>query len=568
MVLPLLLWECVVCQAGLVINEFLPDPVGPDSGKEFVELLNAGSEAINLEGVELQFANGATGGPWLSRWRETTAVELQPGEYFLLVDRNWQGPEPFQEEAWLGLQNGPDTIRLVKDGVQLDLVGYGSLTDEEFFETTPATMVPGSSLARRPDGRDTNDNGADFVSGESTPGKQNFRQFDLQVISAVFAPPSSSQPGLRLQVMASFQNVGLLDIPPCPAEVWFQYPSGEEYRVLETVFSGCALQDRCPVLFSFPTAESGCFSVVVALTLPGGNSVLRLRLGSYQVGPGPLLINEVLASPSRHQGEWIELRAGLQRVSLGDFELKDEEGTWRALPSLELDPNQLVVLAQDSLSLVSWHEENSSLNAPLNCPREQFFNCLRQFPGTWPSLNNTPPEDRDYADRVWLADATGTVIDFVDIPDSRLFPQSYGSSWEKVFTSVPGTSQGEWRPSIAPAGSTPGCENSFGPIEISPGRFETTPRILDSRKGISALHILFSVEPGEAGWHLQIFDLWGSMVRDLGGEERTPGQVELIWDGRDDQGRRVIQGGYVVLLNKSDSAGNFHPSGKQLVVVR
>jgi len=55
-------------QAALVINEFLPDPNGSDGGQEYVELLNTGTSPVSLAAVKLEFANGATGAEWLTRW--------------------------------------------------------------------------------------------------------------------------------------------------------------------------------------------------------------------------------------------------------------------------------------------------------------------------------------------------------------------------------------------------------------------------------------------------------------------------------------------------------------------
>ncbi len=136
--------------AGLVINEFLPDPEGADSGQEFVEFMNNGSQAINLNGIEFQFANGSVGLPWMTRWQAQEDFFLNPGQLFLLVDRNWVGSALSDAEAWLGLQNGPDAIRVVRDEEVLDLVGYGSLSDDELQEISAVGLQPGLSLSRRP----------------------------------------------------------------------------------------------------------------------------------------------------------------------------------------------------------------------------------------------------------------------------------------------------------------------------------------------------------------------------------------------------------------------------------
>jgi hypothetical protein len=66
----------------------------------------------------------------------------------------------------LGLRDG--------SGALVDSVAWGTATNA-FVEGTvaPAPTIapaPGKSDARRPDGQDTNDNGADFSEGDPTPG--------------------------------------------------------------------------------------------------------------------------------------------------------------------------------------------------------------------------------------------------------------------------------------------------------------------------------------------------------------------------------------------------------------
>ena len=157
-----------VCWGALVINEFLPDPAGSDGGREFVELLNGGSEAQSLDGVRLQFGNGAEGPAWVTRWEAPPGLWLEPSARFLIVDRNWLGQPGWNAEAYLGLQNGPDALRLVRGEQVLDMVGYGPLTDQDMMETEPADIAPGMSLARRPDGRDTGNNRSDFVLADGS----------------------------------------------------------------------------------------------------------------------------------------------------------------------------------------------------------------------------------------------------------------------------------------------------------------------------------------------------------------------------------------------------------------
>jgi Lamin Tail Domain/FlgD Ig-like domain len=568
LIIPLCLLVENPLRAELVINEFFPDPAGADSGKEFVELINTGPGVFDLEGVELQFANGATGPPWETRWQAGPDINLQAGERFLLVDRNWLGSEDFQVEVWLGLQNGPDAIRLLQNGRVLDLVGYGPLTDPTMMELEAADHSPGFSLARKPDGNDTGNNHLDFFSSDPTPGFSNFRMYDLRVESLSLDPPSLPRQGQNVEIDAVLHNAGLVDFPVCGAEVLLQSPAGDPFPVLETLFAGCRVGNSCQVLLLISPASPGRFTIFLDLGIPDGGQTIRLPLGSLQVGPGPLLLSEVLAAPTRHQGEWIEFQAGDQEANLELFQIRDEEGDWRGLPDFVLSPGQMVIVAQDSLSLLLWQEENLLRDVPLNCPDDQLAHCLRQLPGSWPSLNNSPPAGRLHADRVYLADEYGVVVDHVNIPDSGIFPNFEGASWERVSSLPTPAPDSNWRPSAAAQGSTPGCASSFGGSGDTPGLLAMEPKILEPDQGIQTAHIRFDLDENEPGWHLEIYDLWGVLVRDLGGEETDPGLVDLIWDGRNDQGLPVERGGYVVLLNKCGPNGTYRPAAKILVAVR
>ncbi len=69
---------------------------------------------VDLEGVEFQFANGAEGPVWSTRWRGDAGLALAPGRRFLLVDRLWADAPAGDAAATLSLQNGPDAVRLVR----------------------------------------------------------------------------------------------------------------------------------------------------------------------------------------------------------------------------------------------------------------------------------------------------------------------------------------------------------------------------------------------------------------------------------------------------------------------
>ena len=63
------------------------------------------------------------------------------------------------------------------------------------------------------------------------------------------------------------------------------------------------------------------------------------------------------------------------------------------------------------------------------------------------------------------------------------------------------------------------------------------------------LRIDYAVMPGEAGARLRVYDTAGRLVRDLSYGLSQNGMLSsVVWDGRDEKGRRVTQGVYFVRL--------------------
>lgn len=179
---------------GLVINEVDYDQTGTDLA-EFLEIFNAGSTPISLVGKQLRFFNGSGSGSEYFVLNNavldlaTAGAQLGAQQYLLLHTAAVPVPAgvlsiPFVPASGGSIQNGaPDAVGIWDTITQswVDRLSYEGDTKldgvsmmEGTVDTTPLADTADGSVARLPNGVDTDVNGVDFVvSSTSTPGAAN-----------------------------------------------------------------------------------------------------------------------------------------------------------------------------------------------------------------------------------------------------------------------------------------------------------------------------------------------------------------------------------------------------------
>ncbi len=173
---------------GLVINEVNYD-MGGTEDQEFVEIVNAGNAPVALSGWRLELVNGRDGAVYAAYDLDGGgAAELAPGAYLLVADQSVVAPAgvpvvrlPSASNNNHNIENGdPDGMRLINGAnpdAPVDGVSYGGPLAGTGEGASSAPDDPnddaGTTIGRCPNGSDTNDNAADFVIGEATPGAAN-----------------------------------------------------------------------------------------------------------------------------------------------------------------------------------------------------------------------------------------------------------------------------------------------------------------------------------------------------------------------------------------------------------
>lgn len=160
---------------GLKVNEVMYDPSSDDSTNEFVELVNTGSVAIQLEGFVLEAAKSSWG---INATLPAGAV-IEPGAFFVIGGGTVTNEDYSASKLDLGNGTDGDGVRILDcTGVVLDSMLYGGATGDGLEGDNGSTDVAdkvsaGTSLGRFPDGADSDAHTDWFPYSTPTPGSAN-----------------------------------------------------------------------------------------------------------------------------------------------------------------------------------------------------------------------------------------------------------------------------------------------------------------------------------------------------------------------------------------------------------
>ena len=187
----------------LVINEVYYDSPGEDRGC-FIEL--KGAPGSKLEGLTLATFNakGNDAGTVL------LAGTISASGYFV-IGQDGSAPNRDVVNAFVNLTNGGGAVQLRRGSSVLDAVAYGEVGSAKTARGEGRAVKDaksGQSLARIPDGADSNDNAKDFRIGKPTSGISNsgLSNSGLSNSGATTAPETSSNPNQPAPASSSKPN--------------------------------------------------------------------------------------------------------------------------------------------------------------------------------------------------------------------------------------------------------------------------------------------------------------------------------------------------------------------------
>lgn len=159
--------DFVSCDSDVVINEFLPDPdsEGGDTGWEWIELYNSGSQSVDLEDWSIESGTSSFGVDVVFG-----GISVGPGEYLVVAGEFVTGADVVADLDIGNAGSSGDGLRLMcPDGSVADTVIYGANNDDLWIDDTGAEAVSlapkpsrAACIARIQDGYDTDTSSIDF----------------------------------------------------------------------------------------------------------------------------------------------------------------------------------------------------------------------------------------------------------------------------------------------------------------------------------------------------------------------------------------------------------------------
>lgn len=511
---------CVQLHAAIVINEVLYDPPSDDLGYEWIELYNNGSVNEQLEGAQI-----LSGGASYSLQYTLPSFVLRPGRYLLIGGTNVANAQLVYNFSFQNGGSETDGIRyLSPDGSYTDTVIYDEpntnlLQDDSnqagisFAPDCPA----GYSLSRVVDAFDTQACAVDFICEEDpSPGTANHVRCDYAIglvellyadgiadLTAWLVNNSHFSPWDNAS-FSIYQNSELysLEIAPIPAH------------------------DSVLVQTSFACTEQLLFLNLAWPDDPdtANNSRTISPLGGFT---NWVVINEFLADPDAGNQEWIELYSAIDLPSREGVCLKDASGNTTNF-----------LWSGNTGTYVICSDKDLLLQRYPDCPSENVIEA-----SSWASLNNN-------GDSLFLL--SGDVVwDSVAYAGAEICKGISRERYVDEFQFLD-----KWRNSYAPAGGTPGQNNSNPPPmelpEMGNIRLSGSPCEPQNGESISITYLL----PSNANRiSCKVFDQRGSKLRILADYELVGESGILIWNGRTQNGSIVPRGLYYILWESQSENG-------------
>ena len=271
---------------------------------------------------------------------------------------------------------------------------------------------------------------------------------------------------------------------------------------------------------------------------------LTFGCGRSCCDPGFVVINEIMYAPQDGGPEWIELYNKSDRaIDLSGWTIEDADSTQPRVLSaflILIESSGYICIAQDSSDLFFSFPN-------VSCP-------VLQPPKSWPRLNNN-------GDRIVIRDSAGHIIDNVEY--EKQWGGGTGASLERIHPDWSSNNPMTWSTSVANYLATPCAPNSIlASHRVQKAMVTVEPDPFDTKTTIS-----YRLSAPTAIIKLEVYDIRGRLVRTLIDQEPSGSSGTVIWNGTDNNGKKLRMGVYIIYLEAIHAEGGILDRGKKTVTL-
>lgn len=550
----------------VVVNEIMAAP--PTGGTEYVEYYNRSNKTFNLS--DFRF-NDNTGTP---RVLTTQPLALAPGGYAVVVQNlaafqaAYPGVTAVQAPSWPALNNDADAAVLKF----VNSADTTTVIDSVAYTSPPAPS--GRSYERiDPTGPSVATNfAASTAAALGTPGAQN-SVFAIDTAAPNVLTAVETQP--QTVVVTFSEPLDPATVTPARFAVGGVAPAsatlGPDGRTVTLVFGA-------------PLAASQ-LSIAAGVRDLKGNAAgaATLAIGRAAVA-GDLVVNEILYAPRASstdnrpdQPEYVELYNrsdkpltlnGLLLVGRADENGRADTTRLTTAPGPLPAGGYAVVYRLSGIYLATANPDSAFRAAFPSTPASAVLVPVR--------TTFTLPND---GGRVAVLTPQRVVLDDVTYSprwhNSSLRDAS-GIALERRDPAAPSNEPTNWSSSPDPEGGTPGRRNALT-LDPSDPNVPAEPGLTaepspfspdgDGVEDVTLLRYRLSGTNASGTIRVRIFNVAGRLVRTLTAAQLAGPVGMLEWDGRDDDGRGLALGPYIVLLDSVDAQGGTTQSFRRVVTL-
>jgi hypothetical protein len=576
----------------LVVTEVVCNPSAEDHD-EFIEIYYPGPGVFDISGC--RFTDGDAVDE-IVQWNDEYGILQDPdavespyllqGCYGIILDREYtDGSQPWNFPQGTivfttgnttlgdGLScNDPITLYSSAGTASCDVMStYGTpldyddplMRDDDELDEIPFDPGKDNSVQRRKTLEpDTEENWFASLEGP-TPGYSPpfFVEGTDAAAAGMECMPPMGPGGKTVDLLAKFTNSGTDTIPSEGMTVFFYSdvdesgtPSGSE--LIDSYVCGIIAPGDTVLADCEWNSCSGNMLLFAVVVCPEDSFPSNDSTSCVWNEPGPVIINEIMYSPSPGNPEWVEIvNRSSNPVQLFGWTFEDFRDCFVfCSDSTTIQPDSFAVIVSDSSAFRTiWPD--------VQCPLLQ--------PSGWPTLNNTTQQGEEWADILMLRDSPGNVLDYVPYDDD--WGGSSGVTLEKLNPDFSGYEASSW--TSCSAGGTPGKSNSCS-AESGNGSgkfldYYPDPFSPDGNGRDDVLTIEMNFRHTENEVTLEIYNVQGRLLLQLLSNESCGSSKIVTWNGTNENGGRLPVGRYIIYLNaRAEDTGEYRETCDVVVLAR